>query len=888
MKIRPKCLREEEHTVEEYLDVKHKVNPPNSGQIRSFNKLSLFQYWEDTMHSNIFTNIDPRWLDFLDIKMTIGYNNTTAKMLDDLLIYENLCRILNKYSLKLFNKPLSENSQTENKEIYDKLILDLGGKYGEKWNRLWEIMVSEYNPIENYNMVENETENGNNDVDETTSTDTTGKTEYGKVVDNDRNITEDATNTGRNTIKNNGTNVNDIKTDNTQTTDSNTTNKGNVTETTDRTNTLIGDNSNLETRNTEQLVNQSGDETRTDNLKEVTNNTSDNTRTDNLEENITSNKDNTETNNLEEKLNSLDDNNKTINNTETRTDELKEVVSKDGTNTETTDMQHKTVYDTTEKEDSKNNTTVSGTNTRTDNLTEGTNGSREKDYGKTINTDNGKDYTTKVNEGGDITVTNTYEKVYTETTTDKNTDDKGNYYQEIVGDLAGSDPYIEKKIISGAYEETSTYDHTRTEPQDRSYTDERKTTGSSHTKTEQEEGTSAFNSTDYQPVQKITNEETTDKYPVETTTHKPGDGNYIVTDKTTEGKKDTTKRTYSLPTSDGGVENYKETTEMLGKRLELRGGKTSEILHVDGDRQLGIPSKDEEKTEKGLETKTTDEGTDYSYTKEGGKDEEKYNETKTNSGTVKTDESSDKEETISKTNTKLGNDTLTDEGTVKNVMDESTTKDNTGTVENKIVGKEDDLHTIESTKTNTGTIENKELTTTGKTNTGTVKESLEEDGSRTNTGTVNTETSNEQTTTDTGTIKNDETKNETQKDTGTVTTENDLTNTTVSTVTDDGTQKNTETVDMTQEESSTNITNSTTSDKLKISQSGEDNVTENVSGKRKELSTHDITRLLTRKGNIGVTTTQQMLEQQYNLWEEFSFAEIIINDVKKLLTISIY
>ena len=46
--------------------------------------------------------------------------------------------------------------------------------------------------------------------------------------------------------------------------------------------------------------------------------------------------------------------------------------------------------------------------------------------------------------------------------------------------------------------------------------------------------------------------------------------------------------------------------------------------------------------------------------------------------------------------------------------------------------------------------------------------------------------------------------------------------------------------------------------------------------------------LLTRKGNIGVTTSQQMIESERRLWAWNFFRDIIFSDVDKILTIQIY
>ena len=50
---------------------------------------------------------------------------------------------------------------------------------------------------------------------------------------------------------------------------------------------------------------------------------------------------------------------------------------------------------------------------------------------------------------------------------------------------------------------------------------------------------------------------------------------------------------------------------------------------------------------------------------------------------------------------------------------------------------------------------------------------------------------------------------------------------------------------------------------------------------------HSITKSHTRSGNIGVTTSQQMLESELELWK-YDFFEGVYNDLDQILTIPIY
>lgn len=55
-----------------------------------------------------------------------------------------------------------------------------------------------------------------------------------------------------------------------------------------------------------------------------------------------------------------------------------------------------------------------------------------------------------------------------------------------------------------------------------------------------------------------------------------------------------------------------------------------------------------------------------------------------------------------------------------------------------------------------------------------------------------------------------------------------------------------------------------------------------------DLETETGTRELTRHGNIGVTTSQQMLESEIQLRSNNNFVMMLLNDVTKILCISVY
>ena len=68
-----------------------------------------------------------------------------------------------------------------------------------------------------------------------------------------------------------------------------------------------------------------------------------------------------------------------------------------------------------------------------------------------------------------------------------------------------------------------------------------------------------------------------------------------------------------------------------------------------------------------------------------------------------------------------------------------------------------------------------------------------------------------------------------------------------------------------------------------------DTETRNLSGGETYNNVKDETdHSLTRSGNIGVTTTQQMLEQELNIWDVFDYFEIVFKDIDSILLLDIY
>lgn len=79
----------------------------------------------------------------------------------------------------------------------------------------------------------------------------------------------------------------------------------------------------------------------------------------------------------------------------------------------------------------------------------------------------------------------------------------------------------------------------------------------------------------------------------------------------------------------------------------------------------------------------------------------------------------------------------------------------------------------------------------------------------------------------------------------------------------------------------------TTADTETVDLTDKTNDSENGSTTHEIKTGKDNTRELTRSGNIGVTTSQQMIESERDLWK-WNFFEQVFSDVDELLTIPIY
>lgn len=72
------------------------------------------------------------------------------------------------------------------------------------------------------------------------------------------------------------------------------------------------------------------------------------------------------------------------------------------------------------------------------------------------------------------------------------------------------------------------------------------------------------------------------------------------------------------------------------------------------------------------------------------------------------------------------------------------------------------------------------------------------------------------------------------------------------------------------------------------SETNDNAITDEENRKHKESGTDDLTHKLTRHGNIGVTTSQQMLTSELEVRKTNFFRDIVYKDIDKVLTIGVY
>ena len=177
--------------------------------------------------------------------------------------------------------------------------------------------------------------------------------------------------------------------------------------------------------------------------------------------------------------------------------------------------------------------------------------------------------------------------------------------------------------------------------------------------------------------------------------------------------------------------------------------------------------------------------------------------------------------------------------------------------------------------TNTGTVSNKQTGTDTTAGTGTITHAITGDDTTAETGTLSTVGKNTETATDNNAVygfnSNSASNADTQERNGTTdvnqTETRNLTNKLTHNTTDTETRDTTDIV--------THNTENLETRNLATGNTGTEKVTGSV--------THETHR----HGNIGVTTNQQMLEEERDLWKWY-FYNYIFEDLDKFLTISIY
>lgn len=191
------------------------------------------------------------------------------------------------------------------------------------------------------------------------------------------------------------------------------------------------------------------------------------------------------------------------------------------------------------------------------------------------------------------------------------------------------------------------------------------------------------------------------------------------------------------------------------------------------------------------------------------------------------------------------------------------------TTTEKIQGSSDIKNNINSTKTTKDKTTNNE--TIDESNTLTNDLSTKEENNLTNTNTKNLSTSN---------ISTDEESLQGFNSTTYVNSEKDTNN---STKTESGTDTVTKTGNTTTTNTGTskNVVKSTIGNLLEKDLSLSELATNNSN------TSNTLQRTLTRIGNIGNITTQQMLKQEIELWE-WNFIQTVLDDVKDITTLPIY
>lgn len=131
-----------------------------------------------------------------------------------------------------------------------------------------------------------------------------------------------------------------------------------------------------------------------------------------------------------------------------------------------------------------------------------------------------------------------------------------------------------------------------------------------------------------------------------------------------------------------------------------------------------------------------------------------------------------------------------------------------------------------------------------------------------------------------------ETGTETKTNTGTQATQYNLTETDSGTVSNNEDTTNTVTYNLTETDTGTKSTRTTGTDRTAYDTTETDTGTD--VNAQTGTDTHTRNYTLTRTGNIGVTTSQQMIESERDLWMWRFFEDIVFPDIDRILTLSVY
>lgn len=194
---------------------------------------------------------------------------------------------------------------------------------------------------------------------------------------------------------------------------------------------------------------------------------------------------------------------------------------------------------------------------------------------------------------------------------------------------------------------------------------------------------------------------------------------------------------------------------------------------------------------------------------------------------------------------------------------------------------------VEETTTTEG---NRDTTDSG-TNTGTVTHDITGTDTTTHTGTDTHAISGSDTTTDTGTVS-------TEGTTGTDRTVNndiygfnssDASNADKQTGTDNTTANQTETRNTSEKVDHDTTDTETLNTQDSLSRNTKDTETRDLADSRtgNEKTNETVTHSVHRFGNIGVTTSQEMLQEERDLWQWY-FYEYVFKDLDRFLTIAVY